>query len=130
VDFDELFLADMDVLNNNLLTLHFLGDLCDDLLHNLLTFNSGSSLGNDLGHGFLGLLLRIVFGLFDGLDDSFLDEVGGFLLDFSDGLGSALLDDLSFSDGSLGLGFLLLKGLLGVVLKAGDGVLGRSLGSG
>jgi len=71
-----------------------------------------------------------MLSLVNGLQDSFLDEVGGLLLDSSNGLGSALLDDLSFGDGSLGLGFLLIKSLLCNVLQVRDGVLGLSLDSG
>jgi len=130
VNFVELFLADMNVLNNNLFPMDFLGDLCDLLHFGFLSFDSVSSLLDDLGHGCFGLFLRVMLSLVNGSLDSFLDEVGGLLLDSSNGLGSALLDDLSFGDGSLGLGFLLLKSLLCDVLQVGDGVLGRSLDSG
>lgn len=55
VNFVELFLADMDVLNNNLFPMDFLGDLCDLLHFGFLSFDSVSSLLNDLGHGFFGI---------------------------------------------------------------------------
>lgn len=55
VNFVELSLADMDVLNNNLFPMDFLGDLCDLLHFGFLSFDSVSSLLDDLGHGFFGL---------------------------------------------------------------------------
>jgi hypothetical protein len=127
VDFMEGLLADMYVFDNNLLSVDFLGDFSNLLDLRFLSFHGVSSLLDDLGHGFLSLGLCLLFGLGDGLLNSFFNEVGSLLLDACYSLGCTLLDNFSLSDSSLSLGLLFLKSGLSIVLEVRDGLLGSSL---
>jgi len=115
VDDLEFSLAHMNVFDNNLLSIDLLGNLRDngDNLR-FLSFNGVSGLLNDLGHLEFGMSGGFFFSLGDGLLHGLLDEMSSSLLDFSNGLGSLLLYNVSLSDGSLGLGFLFFDGFFSV----------------
>jgi hypothetical protein len=116
VDNMEFGLANVNVFDNNLLSTDLLGNLRDGDDLRFLVFNGGSSLLDDLSHLEFSVSGRFFFGLGDGLLHGLLDEVSSSLLDFSNSLGSLLLENLSLSDGSLGLELLFFDGDLSVGL--------------